>query len=253
MDNFYQKNHGFTLLELLIALSLSTVLMTVLVVGLRQITHDWEKHGHALDAKIDESLLLLQLEKAILGTYAYRVKKTSVSKESLFFEGTKTELDWVSTVSPGRDSSLMYWHLDIDGDSGFKLDIVPAYPGDLRKQLDKAKVQAGQKPLVYFKEYKISLHYLVETNNQKKQWQTHWSAKEKDKLPIGVRIQFEQIGSNPAIDFSVFSFIRVASIKAGLRRTGNTGFGDGGPNNATGSNTGNNTQPVNNPFQTILN
>lgn len=200
---------GFTLLELLIAISLSAVLMTVLVVGLRQISHDFEKQGKRLDQKIDESLLLLQLEKAILGTFAYRFKEQSLAREELFFEGSKTELNWVSTVSPGRNSSLMLWHLDAAEGKGFRLNVLPAYPGNLHKQLEKAQTEQ-EHPMIYFTDYEISLHYLGVTTNQKKQWQTSWSGKEKNDFPLGVRIQFEPLedGSESEMDFSVFSFIR---------------------------------------------
>lgn len=201
---------GFTLLELLVAISLSAVLMTVLVVGLNQITRDFEKQGKGLDQKIDESLLLLQLEKAILGTFAYRFREQNLAKEELFFVGSKTELSWVSTVSPDRNNNLTFWHLDVGKDRGFSLNVLPAYPGNLHKQLEKAQAKE-QQPKIYFKDYKISLHYLGVTINKKKQWYSSWSAKEKNEFPLGVRIQFEPVENISGRDmgFSVFSFIRV--------------------------------------------
>lgn len=210
-----KQTRGFTLLELLIAISLSAVLMTVLVAGLSQISRDFEKQGESLDQKIDESLLLLQLEKAILGTVVYRFKKQSLAREDLFFEGSKTELSWVSTVSPGRNNSLTFWHLDADDDQGFRLNVLPAYPGNLHQQLEKAQAEEEQ-PMIYFKDYKISLHYLGVTINQKKQWYSRWSGKDKNELPLGVRIQFEPTENSSESDmgFSVFSFIRVlANVK----------------------------------------
>ncbi|MCU7940602.1 MAG: prepilin-type N-terminal cleavage/methylation domain-containing protein [gamma proteobacterium symbiont of Bathyaustriella thionipta] len=213
--SFIRQVKGFTLLELLIAISLSAVLMTVLVVGLRQITLDFEKQGASLDQKIDESLLLRQLEKAILGTFAYRFKAQNLGKAELFFAGSNTELSWVSTVSPGRNNSLMVWHLNASTGNGFKLTVLPAYPGNLQQQLDKAKIKENL-PIIYFKDYKVSLHYLVVTTNDKKQWQTSWSGKRENELPLGVRVQFERkenISENEQ-NFSVFSFIRVdANVK----------------------------------------
>ncbi len=208
-SSFIPQAKGFTLLELLIAISLSAVLMTVLVAGLRQISRDFEKQGEGLDQKIDESLILLQLEKAILGTFAYRSKEHSLAREELFFEGTKTELNWISTVSPGRDSGLTFWHLDAGEGRGFKLKALPAYPGNLQNQLEKNQTE-NQQPLVYFKDYKVSLHYLAASINQKKQWYSSWSGKDKNEFPLGVRIQFKALenSSESDMDFSVFSFIR---------------------------------------------
>ncbi|MCU7799177.1 MAG: type II secretion system GspH family protein [gamma proteobacterium symbiont of Lucinoma myriamae] len=205
-----KQARGFTLLELLVAISLSALLMTVLVAGLSQITRDFEKQGESLDQKIDESLLLLQLEKAILGTFSYRFKEHSLAREELFFQGSKTELNWVSTVSPGRNNSLTFWHLDVAEDKGFRLNVLPAYPGSLHQQLEKAQAKE-ELPMIHFKDYKISLHYLGVTINKKKQWYSSWSGKDKNELPLGVRIQFEPTENVPESDtgFSVFSFIRV--------------------------------------------
>lgn len=204
-----KQTKGFTLLELLIAVSLSAVLMTVLVAGLRQISRDFEKQGISLDQKIDESLLLLQLEKAIIGTFAYRFKENNFAREELFFEGTKTELNWISTVSPGRDSSLTLWHLKAADGKGFKLNTLPVYPGNLRNQLEKTQTE-NQQPMIYFKDYEISLHYLTVTINQKKQWQSSWSGKAENEFPLGIKIQFKPLenSSETDMDFSVFSFIR---------------------------------------------
>lgn len=213
---------GFTILELLIAISLSTILMTVLVVGLNTITRDWEKLGNKLDEKIDDSLLLLQLEKAILGTYSYRFREHELAKNQLFFEGSKMELSWVSTVSPQRNSSLNFWHLEADESNGFKLTILPVYPGDLNKQLEQAQSREKD-PIRYFEDYKVSLHYLTETLNEKKQWASTWSGEDKNILPLGIKIQFKQDNElDQNSDFYVFSFIRVSS-----ETTSNAAFGGG--------------------------
>lgn len=200
---------GFTLLELLIALSLSAILMTVLVTGLSQISSDWEKQGEKLEQKIDESLLLLQLEKAILGTFPYRFREHSLAQETLFFEGGKSKLSWVSTASPDHNNSLTLWHLEADQDNGFRLTVLPAYPGNLHKQLETAQTEQKH-PMIFFKDYKVSMHYLVVTTNQKKNWQTSFSGTDKNEFPLAVRIQFEQKEnvSQQDMDFSVFSFIR---------------------------------------------
>lgn len=247
----FSRSTGFTLLELLIAMSLSAVLMTVLVVGLKQISRDWEKVGERLDQKIDESLLLLQLEKAILGTYAYHYKEKNLAKEELFFEGSKTELSWVSTVSPGRNSSLTFWHLEMDEDRGFRLNVLPVYPGNLYQQLEKVQADEQQK-FFYFQDYKISLQYLVETTNKKKQWESNWSGKEKKQFPLGVRIKFEEgeQDSEQELNFSVFSFIRASADGSAAKSRGFFGGGTQGNIPDADSAAGSNTNPLQEIFNT---
>jgi len=210
------RTNGFTLLELLIAISLSALLMTVLVVGLNQITRDWDRRGGELDALIDNSLLLLQIEKAILGTFAYNYKENATAKQQLFFEGTKTTLKWVSTVSPDRSGGLTLWQLKSDEEQGLQLVTLPVYPGDLNKQLHRFESSQENIP-VYFKEYKIDIHYLAENTKHKKEWSTNWLAEDKNALPLGIRLAFNRVNEGKAIqektedNFEVFGFIPVKS------------------------------------------
>lgn len=227
--------------------------MTVLVVGLNGITRDWEKTGKKLDNRIDDSLLLLQLEKAIMGTYPYLSRESSIAEEQLFFDGNKMELSWVSTVSPARNSSLTLWHLAADENNGFKLNVLPVSSGDLTKQLEK--VQSGeQEPIRYFKDYKVSLHYLVETTNQHKEWKTSWSAKDEDKFPLGVKIQFKlDEESEQNLDFYVFSFIRVNTGANGTSSSNLFFGGDGNsPFTAPDSNADPNTNTKSNPLLDLI-
>ncbi|MCU7834266.1 MAG: prepilin-type N-terminal cleavage/methylation domain-containing protein [gamma proteobacterium symbiont of Taylorina sp.] len=207
------NSKGFTLLELLIAVSLSVILMTVLVVGLNSITRDWEKLGYKLDEKIDESLLFLQLEKAILGTFAYQYKESNTAKKQILFRGSMDELLWVSTVSPNQSSGLSFWHLKINHqNAGIQLKILPVYPGKPDKQLEEQTNSS-----VYFTDYDVSLHYLSESTAGKKQWLKTWVSKGEEKLPLGIRIDFKTKNESLTADnnirqFSIFGFIRASAL-----------------------------------------
>ncbi len=234
------RSHGFTLLELLIAISLSTLLMTVLVVGLNQITRDWERRGGTLDAMLDDSLLLLQIEKAILGTFAYNNKENATAQDKLFFTGSNSEIKWVSTVSPDRNSGLTLWQLKVNEEQGLDVVTLPIYPGDLNKQLQRFLASRENKP-VYFQDYKIVLSYLSENSKNKKEWSTKWLAEEKNTLPLGIRVTFKKLGEGEnTTAFEVFSFIPVDANSSSAIQTP-FGFGGGG-NRPAGSN----------PFESLL-
>jgi len=243
------KFKGFTLLELLIAVSLSTMLMLVLVLGLNSITRDWEKLGFKLDEKIDESLLLLQLEKAIIGTYPYRFREAGGAKQSLFFNGSESEFSWVTTVSPDRSNGLSFWHLQVNEAGGFNLSILPAYSGDLTQRLEQRQSEESD-PVRYFEDYQVSLHYLVETGNQQKQWQSSWSGKHKNQFPLGVGIQFKRDSEfDQAMDFYVFGFIRATAKKT----LNSIGFGGGGLENIIPRDTLNAKPAPSNPLKDLFN
>lgn len=209
---------GFTLLELLISISLTAVLMTVLVVGLNLITRDWEKQSGYLDEKLDESLLLLQLEQAILGAYPYKFKENNLAQEELFFTGDATELRWVSTVSPQHTSGLMLWQIKTNEEGGMRINVQTAYPGSLNKQLVNNQNNSPE-PQLYFKDFKVSLSYLFENTKKIKEWRRNWDAKEIKSLPIGVRMVFKRINEQSGFSqestsqnvYELFGFIRAGA------------------------------------------
>jgi len=202
----YNHNKGFTLLELLISVSLSVLLMMLLVLGLNSISRDWQKQGDQLDHKLDKSLLLLQLEKALIGTFPYEYKETPQAKKKLFFSGTPTEIQWLSTVSPDRTKGLSLWHLKAEGTSGFTLSVLAAYPGSLKKQLE-AYNKTHPELTYYFSDHIISITYLAEDKQETKQWLTSWDATQENKLPLGIRISLKDYQQSHNT-FELFSFIR---------------------------------------------
>jgi len=227
---------GFSLLELLVSISLTTILMTVLVVGMNLITRDWERNNKLLDQKLDESLLLLQIEKAILGTFPYSYKEDTLSAEKIFFNATEMELNWASTVSPNRSSGLTLWHIKVQEEGGLSLSVTPAYPDNLTTSVKKSEAQpAGTivkdslESMTYFKDYKVSFSYLIESKikaKQSKEWKETWDASEQ-ALPLGVKINFvRQDDKDKSSDaYEIFAFIRAqpqkgASSFGGSKNTG---------------------------------
>ncbi len=233
---------GFTLLELLISISLTTILMTVLVVGMNLITRDWERNNKVLEQKLDESLLLLQIEKAILGTFPYSYKENTISAEKIFFNATETELKWASTVSPNRSSGLTLWHIKVQEEGGISLSVSPAYPESIDSQVQKTGEPSSEDSFkedseqaleqsIYFKNYKVSLAYLIEDEKKikdNKQWSKTWEEADK-RLPLGIKINFapdDQEDEQQSRDaYELFAFIRAqpkkgSSAFGGHQRTG---------------------------------
>ncbi|MCK5697003.1 MAG: prepilin-type N-terminal cleavage/methylation domain-containing protein [Gammaproteobacteria bacterium] len=222
---------GFTLLELLIAISLTAILMTVLVVGINLITRDWERNNQVLDKKLDESLVLLQIEKAILGTFPYSYKETILSATKLFFNATETELNWASTVSPNRSSGLTLWHIKAQEEGGISLAITPAYPGSISTSEEKqAELQASDSRVdqtIYFKDYKVSFSYLIENkikDKESKEWKKTLEDTDNE-LPLGVKIHFTQHDKNDDKDSNTYEMF--AFIRAQPQKSSSGGFGGG--------------------------
>ncbi|MCK5877593.1 MAG: prepilin-type N-terminal cleavage/methylation domain-containing protein, partial [Candidatus Marithrix sp.] len=106
----YKKN-GFTLLELLIALTLSTMVILLLAVGMNVVMSDWERSDTRLENSLDKVLVLLNIERALEGAYPHTYLDKDDNKKYIFFEGEEESLVWVSTVAPTRHPGLQIWQL----------------------------------------------------------------------------------------------------------------------------------------------
>jgi len=92
---------GFTLIELVLALTILAILVTILFGGLRVGLRAWQR-GEARAATLQHSRSMTQLlEEALAGTYPYTgiVDKDNASTAVVFFKGEPDRMFFV-TVSP---------------------------------------------------------------------------------------------------------------------------------------------------------
>lgn len=188
------RARGFTLLELLIALALSVMVMVTLAAGMYVVTQDWQRTGNRLETLLDDSLIMLQLERALEGTFPYTYLNRDDNKRLIFFEGDDRSLRWVSTVSLGQGNNLNIWSLSEGRDGGLNLKVIPAFAGNPTERLEETE---GTDMLV---DYNVSFEYLYVENNlseDKTTWVEDWSLEDWEasrglaRLPNGVRMVFE--------------------------------------------------------------
>jgi len=184
-------NYGFTLLEVLIAISLSAVLMVVLSAGFYQITNRWEQQDVVLDQRLDESMILMELEKAILGAFPYTYQNKQF-KRFIFFDGKSDSVRWISTMSPAYDNQAMIWWLQAKSEGGLSLQVTPALTGDPEEVLNKIKTE----PTEVLDGFKIHFEYLKIDKKKHKTWKKQWSGKKRQSLPFAMRITLEEISEN---------------------------------------------------------
>lgn len=192
--NFPARSRGFTLLELLISLSLSTMVMVTLAAGMYVVTQDWQRTGNRLETMLDDGLIMLQLERALEGTFPYTYLNRDENKRLIFFEGDERSLSWVSTVSLGESSTLNVWSISEGRDGGLNLKVIPAYAGNPTERLEDMD---GTDILL---DYSVSFEYVYIENNMgedQTEWVEDWSIEEWEasrgqvRLPNGVRLVFE--------------------------------------------------------------
>ncbi|MEZ5672750.1 MAG: prepilin-type N-terminal cleavage/methylation domain-containing protein [Thiotrichaceae bacterium] len=186
----FSSNRGFTLLETLVALTISTMVLLTLTIGMNVVMSGWQNSSKRLDEDLDQMLALLQMERALEGAYPHSYLNKDENKRTIFFEGKSDELEWVSVVSPGRKPALTAWRLtpSQEKEGGLELRTIPAYATDPTENLDKI-----EEPLRLFEGYKVHFEYYYRNKQieSDSEWRDEWSGKDRLSLPKAVRIYLE--------------------------------------------------------------
>ena len=183
MTNHYKS--GFTLVEVILALALTTLLLGLLSSGVFIVTGDWNRNADVLDESLDEALAVLQIERALHGAFPHSYTNTETLSRQLFFSGESDYLGWVSTVSAQRTPGLTAWELFNVEDEGVYLTLVPAFSDDPSLRLQEAK------PMLIFPDYQIEFSYLYEELDENRLWSEEWEAEELLSLPLAVYVRLE--------------------------------------------------------------
>lgn len=178
-----ERQTGFTLLEILLALGLTAMLLGLLSTGVYIVAEDWNRSTDRLDNNLDESLAILQIERALYGAFPHSYADDDTLSRLVYFIGEDDSLSWVSTVSPQRTPGLMTWELTNEK-TGVLLKLVPAFSDDPSPRLEEAT------PILVLPNYEASFAYLYLELDDTRQWREDWYGEELQSLPLAVYVKF---------------------------------------------------------------
>ena len=178
---------GFTLIEVILALGLTSLILGLLSTGVFLVADDWNRNSDVLDQSLDEALAILQIDRSLHGAFPHSFTNEETLSRQLFFTGEEDYLSWVSTVSPQRSAGLTTWELYSVAGEGTYLTLVPAYSDNPRSRLDEAE------PMLLFPGYELEFSYLYEELDEKKVWIEEWEAQELLSLPLAVYVRFTPV------------------------------------------------------------
>ncbi|GIT23624.1 MAG: hypothetical protein CM1200mP40_33060 [Gammaproteobacteria bacterium] len=178
---------GFTLIEVILALGLTSLILGLLSTGVFLVADDWNRNSDVLDQSLDEALAILQIDRSLHGAFPHSFTNEETLSRQLFFTGEDDYLSWVSTVSPQRSAGLTTWELYSVAGEGTYLTLVPAYSDNPRSRLDEAE------PMLLFPGYEVEFSYLYEELDENKVWIEEWEAQELLSLPLAVYVRFTPV------------------------------------------------------------
>ena len=178
---------GFTLIEVILALGLTSLILGLLRTGVFLVADDWNRNSDVLDQSLDEALSILQIDRSLHGAFPHSFTNEETLSRQLFFTGEDDYLSWVSTVSPQRSAGLTTWELYSVAGEGTYLTLVPAFSDNPRSRLDEAQ------PMLLFPGYEVEFSYLYEELDENKAWIEEWEAQELLSLPLAVYARFTPV------------------------------------------------------------
>lgn len=181
-----RAEQGFTLLEMLIAMGLSVVLLGILTAGTRAVVDEWQDSTNPYETRLERSLILLQIEQALLGAVPHSYLDQDTLEQNVFFEGGEDSIAWVSTVSPQAKQQLTAWELRMEGVEGVVLVSVPAFADNPRERLDAAT------GTLVLPEVELTVSYLRLDDLGRPEWLEEWSGVQYQSLPLAVRLELAE-------------------------------------------------------------
>ena len=180
-----RRQTGFTLIEIILALALTTLLLSLLSSGVYIVAGDWNRNSDQLDKNLDEAVAILQIDRALQGAFPHSFTNEDTFSRQLFFTGDDDRLAFVTSVSPQRTPGLTAWELFSVDNEGVYLTLAPAFSDNPVDRLESAE------PVLILPNYTVSFRYLYSTLDENKEWLDEWEAAEVLSLPLAVYARFE--------------------------------------------------------------
>ena len=201
MYSKFSKSTGFTLIEVLLALGLTTLLLGLLSTSVFIVGADWNRSSNSLDENLDKSLAILQLDRSLHGAFPHSYTNQETLSRQIYFTGESDYLSWVSTVSPQRLPGLTAWELfEVPGE-GVYVRLTPAFSDNPSLRLEDSE------PSLIFPKYSINFNYLYEDLDQNKIWTDSWEAQDLLSLPLAVYVMLRPF-SEEDDEFEIVARIR---------------------------------------------
>lgn len=174
-------SRGLTLLEILLAFAILSVIMVILVTSLRVGARAWEAGERRAAAQQEERAVIELLTEALASAAPYRGRLGDGLDRVVLFEGDREEVRFVTTAPPLLlDAPVAPFHA-----------VTLRHAGDAELRLTERLVPAeepfGDTPSVVLSRSVTELR--LEYRDDQGAWQPRWDPRNTHALPTAVRVE----------------------------------------------------------------
>ena len=182
-----RRDHGFTLIEVVLALSIFALLATI-VYGAFALSHTAVAKSQAIAGRSQKQRATADLLGSyVRSAYAYRISRQD---QAVFFEGESDSLTFISAYSHGmggRGMAKIQILASQDDDERAQLTLEEATP--VRVGGEDGGLAPTQRVILRERVRKFRLDYL-DPRADEEIWEERWDGQERRVLPRPVRLTF---------------------------------------------------------------
>ena len=204
---------GFTLLELILSISILSLVLVTIYGTLSMGSRTWEKGERDIEKIQRERVVMNLLARAIKSTFPYKVtpSERDTHKEFYAFDGKKDSISFVSTTplkgEKGGLSWLTFWVEDDEGLVVVEQDALRTDIFEEKESMDKDEMEVldQQVTAIQFEYYKLKSG---KTEGEGEgEWEEKWDAEKEGTLPNAVKVEltFEEEGREEDSEGEVYT------------------------------------------------
>lgn len=185
------RQYGFTLIEVLIAMALLSIMVVLLFGSLRICAQSWEQ-GESKIAEVNEVAVVYNFFQRHLASAIPLWDDFTQKEERKFsFQGKKQSLQFVSTfpASAGRSGMQLFsiQQQQEDGEQVVKVTLTPFFPTAEGEQWQQEEVVL----LRHVRDFSLSYFGVAVDNGGENSWQDEWLEKETQPQLVKISIDTE--------------------------------------------------------------
>ncbi|HWP48216.1 MAG TPA: type II secretion system protein GspJ [Candidatus Limnocylindrales bacterium] len=184
----FPSEKGFTLLEILIAISILSLITAIIASSLHIGILSWERGEGATERYQQIRILTDEMVQQLKSLYPYKFQKAGNTKPHLIFYGEEHSLGFTTTLVQGskgeRGGGLMFVYYDLDNERGLIKREKIVFTGDISiKDLGDPIELDPEVSELRFEYYEKN-----KRDPQSGRWVNSWDGKSKNQLPKAIRV-----------------------------------------------------------------